>query len=71
MQSIQIFKKNVIRAGLCATGVAVTNVVMLKLVPGASAYTLIAYILANAVGVPLAMYIGNQRASKGDDLLKQ
>lgn len=58
MQSIAIIKDKPLFASICATIIALTNVVLLKIVPDAQIDTLIAYVVANSIGVPLAMWVG-------------
>ena len=60
MQSIQIIKNQPLKAALCASFVAASNVVIFKMVPQASMDTLLTYVSANAIGVPLAMYFGQR-----------
>ena len=58
MQSIAIMKNKPVLAALCATTIASTNVVLLKIVPTADMITIGGYVVANMIGVPLAMWIG-------------
>jgi predicted MFS family arabinose efflux permease len=61
MQSIQIIAGRPLAAAGCASLIAVANVITVKMVPTASTEAILAYILANAIGVPLAMHFGQKR----------
>jgi hypothetical protein len=58
MQSIAIIKNKPVLAAVCASLIASANVVALKIVPDASGITIAGYIIANAIAVPLAMWVG-------------
>jgi hypothetical protein len=58
MQSIAIIKNKPMLAAFCASLIASANVISLKIVPDANAITIVGYIIANAIAVPLAMWIG-------------
>lgn len=69
MRSIQIIKNQPLKSALCASFVAASNVVIFKMVPQASMDTLLTYVSANAIGVPLAMYFGQRNQAKKEKKL--
>lgn len=69
MQTIQIVANRPIWAAACATGIAFSNLIAFKMVPGAGIDAMLAYVTANAIGVPIAMLIEKKlRARKSDSI---
>lgn len=62
MQNIQIIRGNMIFASLCASVVGLGNVFMVTIIQDGKFGAIAAYILANALGVPLAMYLAKRKA---------
>jgi hypothetical protein len=71
MQSIQIINQHRLKAAICSATIALTNVVTIRMVPDAGWMTLSAYVLANAIGVPLAMMIGQRRSITVKEVKKE